>query len=127
MTLAEGRRRALCLLVGAVADGADDDLVAELASAFGLRGASDGNLAAVVRGLFNVTCREGAGEALTSAGVDRMVSQIDSEAVPLLRCIVTLGGMLKEVQRALRSEWHHDVPLELATLWQPFAIEGSTM
>ena len=82
----------------AVAADGDDAYVAESARQFGLGGASDSELARVVRGLLNATSLEAAGETLSAAAVDSLVSAIEPEVVPVLRCLVTLGGMLKEVR-----------------------------
>mmetsp|Transcript_19524 Transcript_19524/g.43644 ORF Transcript_19524/g.43644 Transcript_19524/m.43644 type:complete len:85 (-) Transcript_19524:365-619(-) len=54
-----------------------------------------------------------------------MIAHISDELVPVVRCLATLGGMLKEVQRELRQVMgRHAPPLELGTLWRPFAEVG---
>ena len=53
---------------------------------------------------------------LNAAAFDRVISTIEDDIVPVLRCLGTLGGMLKGVQAAIREELRQDVPLSLAML-----------
>lgn len=124
VTLEGHRRRALCLLVVLLAAGSEDEAVADAARAFGLSGSNDGQLAVLMRGIFNVSPRVAAQDALNAAAMDQVLDEVDEDVVPVVRCLATLGGMLKEAQRRVRDVAHQHVPLSLASLWCTLAQLG---
>lgn len=121
------QRHALCLLI-CLASGsevhAQDDAIADTARAFGIRSDDNAQLSKLVHGILNATANHAAQEALNAATVDHFLSDVDDAVVPVVRCLATLGGLLKELQRKIRDEHHQDVPLSLATVWEPFATMG---
>lgn len=123
--LAEERRQALCLLIVLVAqDNTPDDFIASAAQAFGVRSADPGHLALLIRGLLNATRTHSAQDAINTAGVERILDDVHDDVVPVVRCLATLGGLLQAVQRTIRQQQQHDIPLSLASLWAPFAAVG---
>lgn len=124
VTLSEEKRRALCIVVTLLASGADDGPIADAARALGLQGGRDKQLATVIAGIFTVSRDASAMDALTAAAVDELLENVEDEIVPVVRCLATLGGMLKESKRRLREMAQRDLPLSLAMLWAPLAQKG---
>mmetsp|Transcript_116298 Transcript_116298/g.323984 ORF Transcript_116298/g.323984 Transcript_116298/m.323984 type:complete len:549 (+) Transcript_116298:73-1719(+) len=124
VTLAAGRRSALCMLIALAAADAEAGALADAARAFGLRSRDDAKLARLVRGVLNATTAHGAQDAINTAAIDNILDEVGADVVPVVRCLATLGGLLKELQRQIRDEHQHDVPLSLAALWEPFAARG---
>lgn len=124
VVISHEKRRALCLAVLLIANDSDNSSIADATRAFGVRGESDTQLASVVRGMMNATTTHAAQEAINAAAVDSVLEDVDDSVVPIVRCLATLGGMLKEIQRAVRAEHGENLQLSLASLWLPFAEAG---
>jgi len=124
--LSDERRRALCLLIILISSGDrdGDEAIADAARAFGVRSDNSPQLACLLRGMLNATQHHAAQDALTDAAVDNILSDVDDSVVPIVRCLATLGGLLKEMQRAIRNEHQQNMRLSLAAMWQPFAEMG---
>jgi len=124
VTLSARSRRYLCMLVSIVAEDAEDELIADTARSFGLNSSSNRQLALVVRGLLNATAQHAAQDTLSEAALDRMLAGIADEVVPVVRCLVVLGGLMKELRRRIYDDLQQEVPLSLDILWKPFAVTG---
>lgn len=117
-------RRALCMLVSGIAGGANDETVAQTARSLGIRSDNSSELAKLMRGMMNASAHASARDALNTAALDSILDDVGDDIVPVVRCLATLGGILKEVQRRVNDEHHQNVELSLASLWRPFAEMG---
>lgn len=122
--LSDERRKALCMLIGLVAGDEEDDIIADVMRSFGVHGASSHDLARLMRGMLNASTAHAAPDAIGTAAMDSILDDVDEDIVPVVRCLGTLGGMLKELQRKVHEEYQQDVDLSLATLWSPLATMG---
>lgn len=124
VTLPNERRIALCLLISLIAGDSADGAIADTAREFGVQSNDDHSLASLMRGMLNATTNHAAQDALNTAAMDRILDNVGDEVVPVVRCLATLGGILKELQNQFRDQHQQDVPLSLAMLWGPFAAMG---
>mmetsp|Transcript_16359 Transcript_16359/g.29472 ORF Transcript_16359/g.29472 Transcript_16359/m.29472 type:complete len:280 (-) Transcript_16359:58-897(-) len=124
VTLSNERRHALCLLITLIAEGADDETIGDTARAFGIQVTSTSHLAALMRGMLNATQHRGAQDVINDAAIDHILDNVGDDVVPVVRCLATLGGILKTLQQKIRDEHSQNVPLSLASLWRPFAVMG---
>ncbi|CAE8621863.1 unnamed protein product [Polarella glacialis] len=124
VTLTAERRLSLCMLVSLIAAEAPDDAIADTAVAFGVRCTDPCQLARLWRGMLNATSSFAAQDAINVAAIDNLLDDVSEDVVPVVRCLATLGGLLKELQQTIRDEQGHDVPLSLAKLWATFAAMG---
>lgn len=124
VVLSDERRAALCLLVSLIASDSDDGAIADTAASFGIRCTDDRALAQLMRGMMNATRSHAAQDAINTAAIDKVLDDVSDEVVPVVRCLATLGGLLKQLQRSLREQRQQDIPLSLASLWAPFATLG---
>jgi len=118
------KRCALCALISGIALGVDDEIVADAARSLGVRSHSSSELARLMRGLLNATAHTAAQDALSDAAMDGVLDSVSDDMAPVVRCLATLGGIMKEVQRLLNEEGHGNVELSVASLWLPFAAMG---
>jgi len=114
----------LCLLITLIAEGADDETIGDTARAFGIQVTSTSHLAALMRGMLNATQHRGAQDVINDAAIDHILDNVGDDVVPVVRCLATLGGILKTLQQKIRDEHSQNVPLSLASLWRPFAVMG---
>eukprot|EP00662_Eupelagonemidae_sp_cell21_P056619 gene56619-biopygen68184 len=80
----------------------------------------------MMRGMVNASPSRAAADAVRAAAAESIVDDIDEDATPVVRCLVTLGGTLKELQARVREEAGADAPLSLAALHRQ-AIDGPSM
>merc|ERR1712232_615846 len=118
------KRQQFCLLIAAVAAGASDRFVAEIARKFGLKGENDAALADIVKGILNASPPGAAQETGQDGSLNQICDDLDHDIVPVIRCLAMLGGMLKEMQKELQQHTQQDVHLSLAALWHFFAQKG---
>lgn len=126
ITVTNERRRALCLLIVLIAGNADDESVADTARSFGIRSENDAQLARLMRDMMNASVHRAAQDAINSAAIDGILDDVGDDVVPVVRCLATLGGILKEIQRRVSDGHHGNINLSLARLWSPFATIGLT-
>lgn len=124
VTISTERRIALCLLISLVEGNADDESIADTARSLGVRSENSSELSRLWRGMMNASVDAAAQDALNHAAMDSILDDVSDDIVPIIRCLATLGGILKELQRRLREDHHQDVQMSLASLWAPFASMG---
>jgi len=125
VTLSEDKRTTLCLMIQMVCQAdTDESLVGELANQFGVRGESTAAIGRLVRGLLTSSRHRAAPDELSNAAIERLLDDVDTDVVPVVRCLAILGGMLKKTQQRLREEHDQDVALSLAEIWAPWASRG---